>query len=464
MPQAFDQTDPPATLTVSELNRKVRLLLEGHFDFLWVEGEISNFAAPSSGHWYFSLKDSGAQVRCAMFRNRNQRVRFKPGNGDHIRLRCRVSLYEGRGEFQLIAEHMEPAGAGALQAAFEALKARLLAEGLFDPARKQALPTSVGKLGVITSPTGAAIHDILTVLQRRCPSIEVFILPVPVQGEGAAQQIAAAIERANRIASSGEVALDALIVGRGGGSLEDLWAFNEEIVARAIAASALPIVSAVGHEVDFSIADMAADQRAPTPSAAAEMLSPDQREQLAQLAKLEADLKRAMQRKLAEARTRLDHLRARLKHPGARLREQAQRLDDLEQRLIRAQHSLLARKRAELALMESRLRASSPLPRIVQLRKELERQQQRMEAAMQSRLQGARKQLAHLAQLLDSLSPLKTLSRGYAILTDSSGNAVTDAADVARGDRLEARLARGRLQLAVEASEPDAVDDSGSSS
>ena len=198
MSNPFSSDTPPATLTVSQLNRQARSLLESHFDFIWVEGEISNFAAPSSGHWYFSLKDGKAQVRCAMFRNRNQRVRFKPGNGDHIRLRCRVSLYEGRGEFQLIVEHMEHAGAGALQAAFERLKARLQAEGLFNPERKQALPATVSALGVVTSPTGAAIHDILTVLQRRCPMIEVSILPVAVQGEGAADEIAAAITRANR--------------------------------------------------------------------------------------------------------------------------------------------------------------------------------------------------------------------------------------------------------------------------
>jgi len=218
------------------------MLLESHFDFVWVEGEVSNFTVPSSGHWYFSLKDGAAQVRCAMFRNRNQRLRFTPANGDHIRLRCRVSLYEGRGEFQLIVEHLEQAGAGALQAAFEKLKARLLAEGLFDADRKKPLPPGISHLGVVTSPTGAAIHDILTVLRRRCPGIEVSLFPVAVQGEGAAREIAAAIARANRWQREGKIQLDALIVGRGGGSLEDLWAFNEEIVARAIADSELPIV------------------------------------------------------------------------------------------------------------------------------------------------------------------------------------------------------------------------------
>ena len=455
MSNPFSSTETPATLTVSQLNRQARTLLESHFDFVWVEGEVSNFAAPSSGHWYFSLKDGGAQVRCAMFRNRNQRVRFTPANGDAIRLRCRVSLYEGRGEFQLIVEHMEHAGAGALQAAFEKLKARLLAEGLFNPERKKPLPDSISQLGVITSPTGAAIHDILTVLRRRCPAIGVSVLPVAVQGEGAAAQIAAAIERANRWQREGKVQLDALIVGRGGGSLEDLWAFNEEIVARAIAASELPVVSAVGHEVDFSIADMAADHRAPTPSAAAELLSPDQREWQQRLQTLESNLVRLIRRKLADAATELEHLRKRLKHPGAQLREQAQRLDDLEQRLLLAQKNLLQRRRGELALLQSRLHSQSPLPRLQQMQRDTAQLQTRLEAAMQQRLQQGRNRLAHLAQLLDSLSPLGTLQRGYAIVTDAGGKVITDAADVASGDEVEARLASGRLALTVRAAVPE---------
>ncbi len=401
----FSQTSPPPTLSVSQLNRQARTLLESHFDFVWVEGEISNFAAPSSGHWYFSLKDGAAQVRCAMFRNRNQRVKLKPKNGDAIRLRCRVSLYEGRGEFQLIVEHLEPVGAGALQAAFELLKTRLATEGLFDADRKQALPGSIASLGVITSPTGAAIHDILTVLKRRCPAIAVYLMPVAVQGEQAAPEICRAIENANRWQREGKVSLDALIVGRGGGSLEDLWAFNEETVARAIAASDLPIVSAVGHEIDFTIADMVADQRAATPSAAAELLSPDQREWQNQLQAMEQKLQQLMQRKLADCARELEHLRRRLRHPGHQLREQSQRLDDLEQRL---------------------------------------------QGAMQRKLQQAGTRLAHLAQMLDSLSPLSTLQRGYAIVTDASGRVVTDASTVCAGDKVEARLATGRLQLTVD--------------
>lgn len=449
-PGAAPSRPAPETITPSELNRRVRGLLESSFAFLWVEGEISNFAAPSSGHWYFSLKDDNAQVRCAMFRNRNQRLRFRPENGDQVRLRARVSLYEGRGEFQLIVEHMEQAGAGALQAAFEALKAKLLAEGLFGPARKRPLPAQVAHLGVVTSATGAAIQDILTVLRRRWPATAVHILPVPVQGEGAAPAIAAAIARANRLAASGEVPLEALIVGRGGGSLEDLWAFNEEQVARAIAASELPVISAVGHEVDFSIADMVADARAATPSAAAEMISPDREEWLARLGQLELGLQRQIRRRLAEARQQLDHLRQRLRHPGQRLREQSQRLDELEQRLVRAQRQQLQRHQGRLALLESRLRGRSPLPRVERLRERLAALERRLEAGMRNELARAGSRLGQLAQLLDSVSPLATLGRGYAILTDARGQVLRDARDTAPGAALDAQLARGRLALTVE--------------
>jgi exodeoxyribonuclease VII large subunit len=445
----FDYRDPPHTLTVSQLNRQVKSLLESHFDFLWVEGEVSNFVAPSSGHWYFSLKDGNAQVRCAMFRNRNQRARFTPGNGDALRLRCRVSLYEGRGEFQLIVEHLEHAGAGALQAAFEKLKAKLLAEGLFDAERKQPLPDSVTRLGIITSPTGAAIHDILQVLRRRCPAIEVFLLPVPVQGEGAANQISAAIGAANRWHRDGSIRLDALIVGRGGGSLEDLWAFNEEAVARAIAASVLPIVSAVGHEVDFTIADMAADYRAPTPSAAAELLSPDQREWEDRLRAMESSLLRTTRHRLAGASSDLSHLMRRLRHPGAQIRENAQRLDDLEQHLIRAQRNLLRQRHSDLALWSSRLMAHSPLPRLQRARQDLRTSRQHLEASLRNRLRGLAEQIAHLGQVLDSLSPLGILQRGYAIVTDRSGKVLRDAGQVSVGDEVEARLTRGRLGLTV---------------
>jgi exodeoxyribonuclease VII large subunit len=439
----------PPTLTVGQLNREARRLLESHFDYIWVEGEVSNFAAPSSGHWYFSLKDGGAQVRCAMFRNRNQHMRVTPANGMSIRLRCRVSLYEGRGEFQLIVEHLEHAGAGALQAAFERLRDKLQAEGLFAPERKRALPAEVRTLGVITSPTGAAIHDVLTVLRRRCPAMRVFLLPVAVQGEAAAGEISAAIARANRWQAAGDARFDALLVTRGGGSLEDLWAFNEEVVARAIVASALPVVSAVGHEVDISIADMVADQRAATPSAAAELLSPDQRERTALLLRLENTLAGRMRQRLEHAGRDLHYLRQRLRHPGQLLREQAQRLDELEQRLLRAQRAQLREQRGALALLENRLRSRAPDTRLRALQAGVGQLEQRLQRGMQQQLRSANSQLAHLSQLLDSVSPLATLSRGYSILRDEQGAVVRDAVKVARGATLEARLARGELRLRV---------------
>jgi exodeoxyribonuclease VII large subunit len=446
----FASDNPPPPLTVSQLNRQVKTLLDSHFDFIWVEGEVSNFAAPASGHWYFTLKDGKAQVRCAMFTRSNQRIKFTPQNGDALRLRCRVSLYEGRGEFQLIVEHLEHTGAGALQVAFEKLKTKLQAEGLFETARKQPLPASVSHLGVITSPTGAVVHDILNVLKRRCPAIEVLIIPVAVQGEGAAAQISNAIEQANRWCAEGKIAMDALIVGRGGGSLEDLWAFNEEIVARAIAGSELPIVSAVGHEVDFSIADMVADFRAPTPSAAAELLSLDQEEWHQRLRNLENDLVRLIRRKISDASTYLTHLRPRLRHPGAQLTENSQRLDDLEQRLILAQKNLLLQQHSTLNLLQSRLRAQSPLPRLQQLQEDINGWRKHLDATMQQKLQTLGNRLAHLGQMLDSLSPLGTLQRGYAIVTDNKGKVLSDTRKISIGDEVEARLAKGRLRLTVD--------------
>jgi exodeoxyribonuclease VII large subunit len=440
----------PAAITVSRLAREVRTLLESHFDFVWVEGEISNLARPASGHWYFSLKDDGAQVRCAMFRRANQRLRFTPENGDAVRLRARVSLYEARGDFQLIVEYLEPAGAGALQARFEALRAKLEAEGLFAAERKQPLPGAPAHLGIITSATGAALHDMLTVLRRRCPLIRVSVLPVPVQGVEAAPAICAAIARANRWHESGAAPFDALIVGRGGGSLEDLWAFNEESVARAIAGSALPVVSAVGHETDITIADLVADQRAPTPSAAAELLSPDQADWRLRLAQLDEALGRSVLRRLRDARRELGHLRARLKHPGTLLRERAQRLDDLEARLARAQAGAFERERRRLDRLADRILRRDPRPRLARLGDRLDGADRRLRQAMAHGLERQQDRLSRLAALLDSLSPLATLGRGYAILSDAEGTILRRARDTGPGEAVQARLAEGRLALRVE--------------
>ncbi|MFT7287217.1 MAG: exodeoxyribonuclease VII large subunit [Halieaceae bacterium] len=448
---------PPAdreSLTPSQLNRQVRCLLESHYDFLWIEGEISNFARPSSGHWYFTLKDDSAQVRCAMFRNRNQRLRMQPQNGDAVRLRARVSLYEGRGEFQLLGEFMEATGAGALQARFEALRDRLRDEGLFDSARKRPLPAHVGHLAVISSPTGAALQDILQVLARRNPAIRVTVLPVPVQGEQAPAQLCAAIRQANTLADNRpDSDFDAIIVARGGGSIEDLWAFNDESLARAIAASALPVVVGVGHEVDFTIADFAADTRAPTPSAAAELLSTDRSELLARLRGQQSRLSLAVERQLERTTLRLGGLRSSLRHPGALLREKAQRLDEAEARLQRVIEKRLQSLRQDQRLLSYRLHSASPQQKMRAAGQQILLQKNTLNHVMQIRLRLARDAIAQRAQLLESLSPVAVLRRGYAILSDGSGHALMSSADVGLGDSINARLASGSLTLQVTGSE-----------
>ena len=433
--------------TVSDLNRTARGLLEGNLPLLWVEGEISNLARPASGHLYFSLKDSQAQVRCALFRNRNQLLRFKPADGMHVLVRGRVSLYEPRGDFQLIAEHMEEAGHGALQRAFEALKQKLAAEGLFDPARKRPLPTIPRSIGVITSPSGAALRDILSVIRRRYPLARVVLYPVPVQGEGAAVKIAAMLALASSRADC-----EVLILARGGGSLEDLWAFNEEIVARAIRASAIPVVSGVGHETDFTIADFAADLRAPTPTGAAELVTPDTAAWRRELTEQLSRLQQAEERFLEGLRERLDWCRQRLDqlHPGRVLRDRAQRLDELELRLWHGIRLHIRHEGARLAAATARLREHSPAQRLRQASDRLIGLSQRLKAAAQADVLAARNRVALAARALDAVSPLATLNRGYAILADAASGAVISHVDAARpGQTVRAQLADGTLVAEV---------------
>ncbi|MEO0436565.1 MAG: exodeoxyribonuclease VII large subunit [Pseudomonadota bacterium] len=442
------------TLTPSSLNRQARTLLESHFDMLWIEGELSNFASPASGHWYFSLKDDSAQVRCAMFKNRNTRLRFRPKNGDQVRLRARVSLYEGRGEFQLIGEFLEPAGAGALQAQFEALRDKLRDEGLFAEERKRPLPRSIEHLAVVTSPTGAALQDVLEVLQRRNPAVEVTVFAVPVQGEHAAEALETAVLEANALAKRDSApAFDAILITRGGGSLEDLWAFNDEALARAIATSALPVVSGVGHEVDVTIADFAADVRAPTPSAAAELLSEDRLELLAQLEVSERSLKRAIERLLERKQLELQSTSLRLKHPQDRIRQQLLRIDDLSQRLARGMVASLQSRKQKLGLLQQRLLGQSPEAEIVAAGVALEALKAELNQAVSNRLRDARESVTKQKLLLESLSPLAVLNRGYAILSGNDGHAVRTSGDVDTGQLLRARLASGSLALRVESSE-----------
>ena len=430
----------PETLTVSQLNRMAKRLLESHFDYVWIEGELSNLATPASGHWYFTLKDDAAQVRCAMFRNANQRVRLRPQNGQLVRIRARVSLYEGRGEFQLIVEFLEDAGAGALQRAFEALKLKLQNEGLFAPERKRDLPDFPERVAIVSSRSGAAVRDVITVLQRRFPAIELSLFPVPVQGEDAAPAMVAALESIYR-----EDRFDAIILTRGGGSAEDLWAFNDESLARRIADSPIPLVSAVGHEIDFTIADFVADRRAPTPSAAAEMLSPDQREITGLLLGAEQTLSRQYRRHLRYLVSQVTALKARLRHPGDRLREQSQRLDDLDMRLRRAQAARLRHYQHDLSVFTHRLQGQSPASRVAQIKLGLSNLSGRAARSMAQHLQRANNGLALQSTRLTSLSPERTLERGYAIVMDESGKLVQSAAQVNPGDRITTRLGQGSL-------------------
>ena len=441
--------DQPA-FSVSELNHQAKMLLESHFDFVRVEGEIGDFTAASSGHWYFTLKDSSAQVRCAMFKGANSKLKFRPGKGDSVRIRARVSLYENRGEFQLIVQHIEPAGEGALQLAFDKLKAKLQAEGLFDHDRKRAVPEAAKTLGVVTSASGAALHDILSVLERRSPMTQVYLFPVPVQGTDAPAAIVAAIEQANRMAKH-DLPLEALIVGRGGGSLEDLWAFNDEAVARAIAASALPIVSAVGHEVDFSIADFVADQRAATPSAAAELVSLDQDEWFQRLDRMQLHLDRALRQRILRQRERLDHLKERLRHPGKQLAQQKATLNTQRNALGRLLKSRLSHDRLSLDAVTRQLRSRHPRGALQRTAEQLKGASNQLRSGITRRLEAEQSSLTQAKRLLETLGPENTLSRGYAIVQTSSGKRIVrDACTVTAGDRLTLRLHRGSLETTID--------------
>ncbi len=432
--------------TVSRLNREVRALLERGFGSLWLEAEISNLARPGSGHWYFSLKDASAQVRCCMFRQRNMLCSFTPRDGQKVLVRARIGLYEPRGEFQLVIDHMEDAGLGALKRQFEELSAKLAAEGLFAPERKRPLPGLPTRIGVITSPSGAAVRDILHVLARRFPAVAVLIYPVAVQGAQAAAEIIEALELAGRRSEC-----DVLILARGGGSLEDLWAFNDEGLARAVVASPIPVISGIGHEIDFTIADFAADVRAPTPSAAAELAVPDAGEWLTAFVRLGTRLRRGMRRRLDERRERLRWLsqRAALVSPAARLAQQAQRLDELERRMYRAFRQSQETRMARLRARQSRLWQASPIARVRDAAARHQALFARLRAAGLECVRRARERWLPLARTLHAVSPLATLERGYAIVTGERGEILRDAADAAPGTMIEARLAKGRIRAKV---------------
>lgn len=470
-------------LSVADLNRAARQLLEREFAMLYVEGEISNFTRPSSGHWYFTLKDSSAQIRCAMFRNRNQAIRFTPANGQQVILRGKISLYEGRGEYQLLAEFLEEAGDGALRRAFDKLKSQLLAEGLFAAETKKAIPKLPEHLCIITSPTGAAIRDVLQVMGRRFPGINITILPVAVQGDDSPAQIVRALALANEYTGTHQDSpFDVILLTRGGGSLEDLWSFNTEPVARAIQASRLPVVCAVGHETDVSIADFVADLRAPTPSAAAELISPDGSEWLQAFKRYERLLLNQMSAGIGQQRRNLQHLSQRMRHPGQRLQDFHQRLDDLElrlrgsfrhylgqfrlpqyqARLVRAMQRQAERARARLALASAGLQEPGQI--ISQHQQRVTYLSQRLARQMRQTMEQRQRQLAHSADKLNTVSPLATLQRGYAIVSraDTGTQIVRDAASLAIGDLVDTRLKKGRFEARVTAiALPDATSNPG---
>lgn len=437
---------PSAPLTVSSLVREIKSLLEGGLPLVLVEGEISNLARPASGHLYFTLKDAGAQLRCAMFRNRATLLRFRPQDGVHVLVRARITVYEPRGDLQLVVEHIEEAGLGALQRAFEQLKQRLAAEGLFEAERKRPLPARPRRIGIITSPTGAAVRDVLHVLERRFPLIPLRIYPTSVQGAGAANEIVAALQRANE---DGDC--DVLLLVRGGGSLEDLWPFNEERVARAVAASRLPVISGVGHETDFTIADFVADARAPTPSAAASLAVPDAQAMGEQIGGLERRLQRHMQDTLDRRAQQLDsaarHLGA--LHPRQRLERMGERLDHLAGRLIHGGRQALQARTGRLGELELRLMRRQPGQRIQALEARLAGLNTGMTHRMERILAAHDAQLRRLAGHLNVLSPLATLERGYAIVENEAGKTVTRAAEVSVGDSVTLRMRDGRLGCEV---------------
>jgi exodeoxyribonuclease VII large subunit len=437
-----------AVLSVSSLNRMAKGLLESNFPAVVVEGELSNLATPASGHWYLTLKDKKSQIRCAMFAGRNRTVKFKPQNGNQVIIRGKLSIYEGRGDYQLIVDSMEEAGDGVLRRAFEQLKLKLHSEGLFSDEQKQEFNGYFEHIGVVTSATGAAIQDVLSVFARRFPATKITLLPVAVQGLDAPQEIVKAIQLANR--HQVKLGLQALIVGRGGGSLEDLQAFNEESVARAIFASELPIVSAVGHEIDFTIADFVADLRAPTPSAAAELLSPDQEDYFSTLLALKSDLSQKLKSTLSQASKNLQWLAKQLKRPDRRLQEHAQNLDRIENQMQRAIENQIALQDGELKRLRQGMLNNSPRNRIQRHSILLENSAKEISRSLKNSIQKTQSRIAELSRSLSAVSPLNTLARGYSITYDSTGKVIQTPDDLKTGSKIVSRLHKGRIESTVD--------------
>jgi len=451
--------EPPKrrVYTVSRLNQEVQSALESGFGMIWLQGELSNFSRPASGHFYFSLKDSRSQIRCAMFRGKNRYVSFEPQSGDEVLVRGKLGLYAARGDFQLIVEHMEPAGAGKLQAQFEATKKKLNALGWFDQQAKQPLPELPTRIGVVTSATGAAIRDVLQVLARRCPQAEIIVYPTLVQGVQAAPKVAETIDTAAR---RNEV--DVLLLVRGGGSMEDLWAFNEEVVAKAIHECDLPVVAGVGHEIDVTIADLVADLRAPTPSAAAELATPDGEMMEQRVAAARYALSNIISKNVDRHQTSLQSLTARLqmRHPRRLLEDRGQRVDEMDERLQLAMDSQIRQHRLQLAHVSTRMHAQSPSKRLVNLRTNLLSVEMRLNAAVRNQLISTTNRWKIAARALDTVSPLATLERGFAVVKHKN-KVITDATKVATGDQISTQLAHGTIHSKVESIDAaaDAIKD-----
>ena len=440
-----NKSTEPDILSVSEFSRNVKRVLEYNFPMVWISGEISNLAMPRSGHWYFTLKDDQSQVRCAMFRQNNQRLNFVPDEGMQILVKARVSLYEARGDFQLIIDSMEDAGAGALQRAFEQLKHKLQTQGLFAAEHKKPLPEMPRCLGIITSPTGAALHDILNVLERRFPALPVIIYPAQVQGNEAPGQLLQALHQAQA-----QNLCDVLIIGRGGGSIEDLWAFNNEQLALAIHDCKIPVISSVGHEVDFTICDFVADVRAATPSAAAELASPDQQEWLNWLQGVEKQLGNLIERYLSSLQQQLQWQYKQLKHPGRYLDEVAQRIDELSVRMEQHLKFRLQLHQEQTLTLEARLQQHSPIHQLTQQQTRLDYLQQRLKQSLSPYFEQAQQKISSLAREMDAFSPLATLGRGYSLVKDEQGELIKSAAQLTAGQQVTVYFAHDQASMTVD--------------
>ena len=438
-------------ISVSEINRRAKSILEENFPFVWIQGEVSNFFSAASGHWYFSLKDESSEIRCAMFANKSHRITFEPKDGDHLVLNGTLSIFEGRGQYQIIVEHIELAGEGALLKAFEELKKKLLKEGLFDDSLKKKLPSYPRSIAVVTSPDGAVIQDIINVLSRRSPFFNLTVVPTLVQGEKAAPLICEALNKASNLEN-----IDLIILARGGGSIEDLWAFNNEEVARAIVNCPVPLVSAVGHETDFTISDFVADIRAPTPSIAAEIISQSYSELKETLEAYQSYLLKSVKSQFDLQRTHITHLIKRIRHPGDKLREIGQRVDYLETALIQEMNQKVSFKKNQLNLTQLSLQQNSPQNKVKEAKVYLQNSSKDLLKAFQLKIERKRKLLGELVATIEAVSPLSVLARGYSIIsTQPEGKILSSSNQVKIGQTISAVLNKGRIKAEVKSKDQD---------